>query len=270
MTGRSITSLPTVSEGWDDIARRLAAGPPVIFLDFDGTLAPIVDDPAAATLPSRTRHVVADLRARWPVAVVSGRDTDDVRTKVGLDGVAYAGSHGFDVIWPDGRREAPAGDFRSSLDAAEGALREALDGLEGVEIERKGFAITVHYRRAPERVHDEVAAIARRIAREHPDLRRTGGKRIHELRPDVDWDKGRAVEWLFDGFDIDAEHAVPLYLGDDLTDEDAFRALGSRGIAVVVQGEDDERATLAGHRLADVDDVASFLERLVGLPGASG
>jgi alpha,alpha-trehalase len=101
-------------------------------------------------------------------------------------------------------------------------------------------------------------------AQAHDSLRSTGGKRIHELRPDIDWDKGRAIEFLL--AELDAEGRLPIYLGDDLTDEDGFRAVVARGgIAVVVRGEDDERATLADAALEAPADAERFLLELAAV-----
>ncbi len=261
---RSIRDLPDATERWSEISEQLAGRRPAIFLDFDGTLAPIVEDPDAATLPDLTRAALQRLRDHCPVTVMSGRDAEDVRDRVGIDGLVYAGSHGFDVIWPDGRRRQRGVEFQDSLRAAEVQLHQEIADIPGAALEPKRFAVALHYRRVPgHRVPDTEAAITRVVER-FDDLRLTGGKQVFELRPDLDWDKGRALAWLLAELGLDGGDAVPVYLGDDLTDEDAFAALRARGagIAVVVQGEDDARTTLGGYRVRDVPAAARLLVRL--------
>ena len=233
-----------------------------VFLDYDGTLTPIVDDPDAALLPEATRRALAALAERTTVAIVSGRDLDDVRAKVAVDGLAYAGSHGFDILHPDGTRHQLATELTPALDAAQAVLDERLADLPGARVERKRFAIAVHDRQ----VHDaddraRIAEICAEVAGEHPQLRPTGGKRIHELRPDIDWDKGRAIDALLEELDL-RDHR-PVYLGDDLTDEDGFRAvLAAGGLAVVVRGEERDRPTIAQAVLDDPDQARELLEQL--------
>src|SRR5713101_3770575 len=117
-----------------------------VFLDYDGTLTPIVDHPEDAWLSDSMRQVLRELAARVPVAILSGRDLDDVRRRVDLDGIVYAGSHGFDIAGPRGLRKQVATECLPKLDIAEKELHEALDGIPGARVERKHFSIAVHYR----------------------------------------------------------------------------------------------------------------------------
>lgn len=254
--------LPSALERFEEIGRLLGDRTPAVFLDYDGTLTPIVRDPAEATLPEDTREAVRRLRALCPVAVVSGRDLDDVRARVGVDGIAYAGSHGFDIRDPAGERHARAEELLPVLDEAEERLERLLPPLPGLRLERKRFAIAVHFREVdPERVPELEAAIDR-VVEELPDLRKTGGKKIFELRPDVEWDKGKALTWLLRVLELDRGDVVPLYIGDDLTDEDAFEAVRDGGVGIVALGENRERATRARYSLSDPTAVRRFLERL--------
>lgn len=234
--------------------RRLA-----LFLDYDGTLTPIVERPEDAVLAEETRAVLRRLARRHAVAIVSGRDLQDVRTRVGVEGLHYAGSHGFDIAGPGG------GHVHGAARGAEPRLAAAADELEtrtaqlaGVQVERKRFAVAVHYRRARKSDAPRVEAAVDRALARHPGLRKTGGKMIFELRPDVDWDKGRAVRWLID--DLELQDAVPVYIGDDLTDEDAFRALAGRGVGIAVQ--ESPQPTAATYTLRDPDEVRALLAGL--------
>ncbi len=246
---------------------RLAGRRPAVFLDYDGTLTPIVEDPADATLSAETRAVIEDLRDRVPVAVVSGRDLDDVAAMVGIDGIWYAGSHGFDLRAPDGSRHEKGRAFLDSLDAAEAGLTDTLAAVEGARLERKRFALAVHYRQVADDDVDAVETAVRQEVAGHEDLRLTGGKKIFELRPDVDWDKGRALEFLAEVLGLDPDTTAPIYVGDDVTDEDGFAALHGalRGIGVVVRGEDDDRPTRADLALRDTDAARRFLALVLQL-----
>jgi alpha,alpha-trehalase len=181
---------------------------------------------------------------------------------VGVDGIVYAGSHGFDIAGPGQlrRENAEAQSFLPALDQAESALRDQLAGIPGARVERKRFSIAVHFRNAPENRVSEIEQIVTRLQQQHPKLRRSGGKKIFELQPGIDWHKGRAVLWLLDALKLNRPEVLPLYFGDDLTDEDAFKALADRGVGIVIR--DESRPTAAQYALESPDETALFLERL--------
>jgi trehalose 6-phosphate phosphatase len=234
--------------------RRLA-----LFLDYDGTLTPIVERPEDAVLAPQTRAVLRRLAARHAVAIVSGRDLQDVRDRVGIDGLCYAGSHGFDIAGPRGAHQHDAARAAApQLAAAAGELERDTGQIAGVQIERKRFAIAVHFRRARDEDRAAVERVVDRALARHAGLRKTGGKKIFELRPDVDWDKGRAVLWLIGALGLG--DALPVYIGDDLTDEDAFRALAGRGIGIAVQ--ETPQPTAAQYTLRDPEEVRALLAGL--------
>ena len=255
---------------WDrerDFRERLEGRTPVVFLDYDGTLTPIVDRPDDALLPVETRDVIERLKERLPVAVVSGRDLADVRGLVGVDGIAYAGSHGFDIRNVDGSGRQRGQEFLPDLDAAERDLRLLMDGIDSAFVERKAFAVTAHFRLVEAVRVPEVEAAVAEVAARHPRLRRTGGKKVFELRPAVEWDKGKALLWLLDLLGVAGPDHVPVYAGDDETDEDAFRAIQDRGLGVVVRGEEDDRPTAAQYALRDPGEARGFLELLWSIAG---
>jgi trehalose-phosphatase len=235
-------------------ARRL-----VLFFDYDGTLTPIVRRPEDATLSEAMRSLLRELATRVTVGIVSGRDLDDVRQMVALDELYYAGSHGFDVQGPGALRMQHEGalDRLPELDAAERELRGRLGSLDGVRVERKGFAVAVHYREADPGDVEAVEAAVDYAIRRHDGLRKKGGKKIFELQPDVPWDKGRAVRWLLEQLALTGPDVLPVYVGDDETDEDAFDALSGDGIGIRV-GPPHEPSG-ADYHLRDPDE----LERLV-------
>ncbi len=258
-------ALPSAADHYDDIAHRLQGCDLAVFLDYDGVLTPIVAHPDLAVLSDGTRRVLADLASATTVAVVSGRDVADVRDKVQVPGIYYAGSHGFDIISPSGE---PVVDERldrfriylDPLDTATALLNERLRDVPGAQVERKRFAIAVHYRRVAEADYPIVEAAVHAAAPAVPTLRVASGKKIFEFRPDFDWDKGRALQWLLGELRLGTQTVTPMYLGDDTTDEDAFRVIRKRGIGIVV-GRDGEPSH-AHYALEDTDEVTSFLANL--------
>jgi trehalose 6-phosphate phosphatase len=265
---RSLADLPSAL-AHPELRRRLTARPPVVFCDYDGTLTPIVASPELATLPGETLRALDRLAGSCVVGIISGRDLPDVRAMVPTDRIWFAGSHGFDIVGPGGERlELPEGNAHA---AALGAAADALDGLAdavpGAWVERKRFAIAIHFRQVDDSLVPEVEAAVDRALGASEGLRKTGGKRIFELRPDVEWDKGRALWWLLDRIEPAGRDALPVYLGDDETDEDAFAALAGRGVGIVVGTED--RPTAAEFRLDDPDEVRAFLSELADLVGST-
>ncbi len=246
----------------DAIARLIAGRRPALFLDYDGTLTPIVARPEMAILSDKMRASVRRLAGLCPVAVVSGRDRADVERLVGLDGLVYAGSHGFDIAGPDGLRiEHEAGaEFSAAAARAAGILQDALASVEGALVEPKRFAVAVHYRQVADADLPVLEAAVERALEDVPELRKTQGKKVFELRPRFEWDKGKAVLWLLEALDLDGPEVLPFYLGDDTTDEDAFRALAGRGVGILVGAP--EGPTSAAWGLADPAEVGRFLDTL--------
>ena len=239
-----------------------------VFLDYDGTLTPIVNHPEDAWLSDSMRQTLRALAARVPVAILSGRDLDDVRGRVHLDGIVYAGSHGFDVAGADGLRTQFGAAYLSVVDMAEAELRGALDEIPGAQLERKHFCVAAHYRNVNESEAFRVALAVDAVAARHRELRRINGKKVYELLPDVDWHKGKAVMWLREALGLQRESVRPIYIGDDTTDEDAFRALQDCGISILV-GEQSQ-STAARYSLKDTDEVGVFLRAVTARLDAIG
>jgi len=233
-----------------------------VFLDYDGTLSPIVSSPEQAVVPDSMRSVLSALATKLPVAILSGRDLEDVRRRVSIDAIVYAGSHGFDIAGPHGLRRQMATEFLPRLDMAERELHDVMDGIPGALVERKRFSIAAHYRNVNENDVPEVLRAVDAAASRHPELRRLDGKKVYELLPNVDWDKGKAVLWLLQtlGLESPSGRIRPIYIGDDSTDEDAFRALKQQGVGIVVSEQSQPSA--ASYSLSNPRDVECFLGAL--------
>ena len=254
-----ITSMiPSALEHVQEIAR--SGDRITVFLDYDGTLTPIVSHPEDARLPESMRQTLRSLAARVPVAILSGRDLDDVRGRVLVDGIVYAGSHGFDIAGAGGLRRELGAAYLRVLDTAEAELREALDEIPGAQLERKHFSVAAHYRNVNESDGFKVALAMDAVAARHGELRRMDGKKVYELLPDIDWNKGKAVLWLLETLGLEGRNALPIYIGDDRTDEDAFRALEKRGVAILVSEHPQE--TAASYWLKNPDEVECFLQKI--------
>ena len=251
--------IPSALEQVQDIASL--GGHVAIFLDYDGTLTPIVSRPENAWLSQSMRQALQDLAGRVPVAILSGRDMNDVRRRVNIDGIVYAGSHGFDIAGPGGLRRELGAEYLPELDRAEKELHQAIGGVPGAQLERKRFSIAVHYRNVKDNYVPEVARAVETVAARHRELRRINGKKVYELLPNVDWDKGKAMIWLLDTLDLDRKNVRPIYIGDDTTDEDAFRALEHRGVAILVS--EHPQATAANYWLNNPHEVERFLGELI-------
>jgi trehalose 6-phosphate phosphatase len=208
----------------EDALSRLAAEPSraAILLDVDGTLAPIVARPELASVPEETRLVLRGLVDRYAlVGFVSGRTGAAARELVGVDGAAYAGVHGLELV--------------PEADAWRGALRQ-FAGSDWAWLEDKGLTVAFHWREAPDEdaAREELEGVAERARGFGLETR--WGRKVLELRPPVDADKGTAVRTLL------GERGLrrALYAGDDTTDLDAFRGLDGLEVAVRVAVVSDE------------------------------
>lgn len=257
----SARQLPSALDCLDEIIPD-AARMPVVFLDYDGTLTPIVAHPDDATLNDRMRATLRRLDGLCEVAIISGRDLGDVRDSGGINDIWYAGSHGFDIAGPEGERgqyEEGRGHL-PALDAAEQTLRETLATIPGCLVERKRFSIAIHYRQVTQDKVDTVKQAVDQVHSAHAGLSLTTGKKIFELQPDIDWDKGKALRWLIQKLELNMTRFVAVYIGDNVTDEDAFRELQGDGVGIQVAQKD--QPTRASYRLENPNAVQRFLDRL--------
>jgi trehalose 6-phosphate phosphatase len=243
---------------------RSHSGKLLLGLDFDGTLAAIVPRPADAALVDGAAPVLDRLAARADtvLAIVTGRAVADARTRTGLGNIHYAGNHGLEIEGPGLSWLHPsARASRATLDAMIAALQDALRPWPGIILEDKNVSMSVHFRTIEDpaedaRIVERVHAVARSIG---GPVRLTGGKKVVEIRPDVDWDKGRALVFLREKLNL--SDAPTVFIGDDRTDEDAFRELNGPHDAAILVGptRTDTQATAV---LRSTSDVVRFLSVL--------
>ena len=236
-----------------------------IFLDYDGTLTPIVEDPSAAVLDNNAgcRDVLRRLSAVRSVAVVSGRSCDKLRAFLQLDGLHLAGSHGLDIRGPEALSmlHPQVEAARGTLEAAARALDAKLAALPGYQTEDNVFCISAHYRMVAAADRELVHAAVREVLAAHPGLTHKTGKMVHELRPAVEWDKGKAVAWLRDA--LGGAAVAPIYIGDDVADEDALAYVESAGGVGIKVSAEANPTTAASFVLRDPAEVRDFLAAFV-------
>lgn len=230
----------------------------VVCLDFDGTLAPIVDEPDEAAPTPATSAALEALVAEpaVTVAVVSGRALSDVSDRVG-EPITYAGNHGLELSRASASDRAvhPIARRRATLIAELAATLEwVLAPIPNAHVEHKELTATVHLRRVPDSARDPVrrltATLTDRIGGDA--VERSTGKCVLELSPALDWGKGQAVDLIVADRPDDA---YPVFVGDDVTDESGFRAVEPDGLGVLV----GERPSNASARVDAPDDVATLL-----------
>lgn len=256
-----------------DVRARLSGSPRVIMLDVDGTLAPIAHAPEAAAVPPETQRAVAALAARPDafVVLVSGRAAPDARRMVGVSNVWVVGNHGAECITPSGDEtvDPQVAPYEAAVAQVRSRLVALLAPVPGVTVEDKRWTLSIHYRQADPQLVPRVQDTVQRVAA-GSGLRVHDGKKVFEVRPPVRVDKGTAVLELAQRLGALEEGATLVFVGDDRTDEDAFRLLRQRSpYAVTVRVADEWAETAAEFLAADPPAVRRFLEELAAssVPG---
>lgn len=234
----------------------------VFFLDYDGTLTPIVKRPELAVLSEDMRRVIKKLSKTCTTAIVSGRMRQDVEKLVAIENLIYAGSHGFDIKGPNITMIEPNAEKTIPLvTKIIEELKEGLGSIEGLLIEEKKFSAAVHYRLVSEQYLSKIKTFVEDIIKKNPSLRLMYGKKVFEILPAIDWDKGKAIRWLMQALGISWERVQVVYIGDDTTDEDAFRMIRTRGTGILVANS--QKPSAADFQLSSPSEVKSLFEKFL-------
>ncbi|KAL5992357.1 hypothetical protein ACLOJK_013274 [Asimina triloba] len=312
---------PSALSMFEEITNASKGKQIVMFLDYDGTLSPIVEDPDRAFMSEAMRKAVKNLARCFPTAIVSGRCRDKVYNFVRLAELYYAGSHGMDITGPirspkykkiksgidkqanqtsytwhashavfiighsrpgfqyryrasttQKRRWLaskavvfqPASEFLPMIDEVYKTLVEKTKSTPGAIVENNKFCVSVHYRCVDEKRWSALADQVKEVLKEYPKLRLTQGRKVLEIRPTIKWDKGKALEFLLESLGLaDCSDVLPVYIGDDRTDEDAFKVLRERGQGFGILVSKIPKDTNATYTLQEPAEVKDFLHRLV-------
>lgn len=238
----------------------------MVFLDYDGTLSPIAATPGDAVLPKAAKVLLSALSqlSGCAVVVISGRRLKDLKQQcVGLKRIAYAGNHGLEIAGADIGRWDFKG-FKKDLRDLKAQIRKAVALFQGAFLEDKGLTLSLHYRLVAAQDIPAVKTaidLVTRPLRLQRKIRIIPGKKVFDIRPPWNWDKGKAVAWfLARQREIwKTKEILAVYLGDDTTDENAFRALKNQGMTVVVG---KKQGSSARYYLKDPGEVTQFLQRL--------
>ena len=235
------------------------------FLDYDGTLTPIAESPELAILTPYMKKTVEILAEIHTVAIVSGRLREDVQNLVGIKGIFYVGSHGFDIEGPGGFSMVHQ-DAKKTIPLISHIIKQLkmiLKEINGVLIEEKKFSVAVHYRKVKSLTDLQfITEAIQNLVQKYGGLRILKGKKVFEILPNIDWDKGKAIRWIMNALNIPWESTEAFYLGDDTTDEYAFRTVITRGTAILIS-DDPERASSADFLLQSPEEVKKFFEQVL-------
>jgi trehalose 6-phosphate phosphatase len=257
---------------WSEVIEQLKNASNIMLMtDYDGTLTPIVERPEKADLPVTTRILLKSLgnQPRITLGVISGRSLADLKEKIGLNGIIYAGNHGLEMEGPNLSFVNPqAEQLRPIVRTLSHLLTKVFAIIEGIRVEDKGLTLSIHYREVAEGRYSEVRdlfdhAVSGAIAT--GKVRVTHGKKVFEIKPDVRWNKGKAIQLIMKqcgkGDRLSAN--LPIYLGDDVTDEDGFAFVEKYGQGITIFVGAPTTNSIARYYLNSTEEVDEFLGKLL-------
>jgi trehalose 6-phosphate phosphatase len=259
-------SVLTKVMGQIDGARRI-----LLLSDFDGTLTPIVDRPELAAMPEETHRLLQKLtlQSNFTLGIISGRSLSDLKEKVNLSRIIYAGNHGFEIEGPGLSFVNPiAEEIKPMLRIIRQILNMTVGTIKGVLVEDKGITLSVHYRQVRDEEVSEVKNKVEGVIRgplSRGIVKVTPGKKVYEVRPSVPWDKGKAIRLLMKRYGKGGRQSglLPIYLGDDFTDEDGFRVIEKYGNGITVHIGENNADSIAKYYLSSPQEVQQFLTNLL-------
>ena len=236
---------------------------PVFFFDYEGTLTPIVQEPGLARLSSKMKNTLQELAKKYKVALVSGREKQDLKSKVSIPGIFYAGNHGFDISGPNISMIYPqAKKYLPLIKNISKSLDKSLSSIPGVIVENKNMSVAIHYRQVSKKDLFKLKNPLNAILNENiKHIHLLKGKKVVEILPNIEWNKGKAVLWIMNALGLSWSDYKVFYLGDDTTDEDAFRILRTRGTSILIAKKPKKSA--ADYRLSSPKEVKCWLEQFL-------
>jgi alpha,alpha-trehalase len=249
---------------WEIVKKHLSSAPELaLFLDYDGTLTSIRKQPSQAVLSRNMKKLLRELSLLPGIhlTIVTGRAMEDIRALVPLETIGFAANHGLQLSFPHWEWIHPAvpkSVFRVQILVR--LLENICDVIPKVRIENKGLTIAIHYRNVDSRYVDLLKqTILRLMVPFSSNLKFSYGKKVFEIRPDIAWDKGEAIKKIMKAKKC-SKQCMPIAIGDDLTDEDAFRVMRSRGVSIHVGKTCN---TIAEYYLQNNLQVETFLKTIL-------
>ena len=260
-------------QSWESFSSDIRAASHILLLsDYDGTLTPIVSRPEEAILSPAVRKKLRTLTKKpaFSVGIISGRRLSEVKALVEVEGIYYAGNHGLEIEGPGIKFINPAAKAaQTQMKNLARQFSAKLGSTEGVIVEDKGLSLSIHYRLIKKSEEEIVTETFHQITSpwlREGKIRLTSGKKVWEVRPPIDWHKGKAVEIIMKEIKalLNLEQSLTIYLGDDITDEDAFKIIHRpQGWSIFVGGENP--SSNADYFLNSALEVSNFLSRLLKL-----
>ena len=247
------------------LGRNLSGKFVFLFLDYDGTISPIADAPDKAAISKETKVLLrkTTLRPDRKVAIISGRALEDIKKRIGLKNLIYVGNHGLEIEGPKLRYGYfLASEYKAIIRNIDAKLKNKLQRVKGVLVENKTVCISLHYRMAKKKDMPLIKTAFQEVTLPYVvsnKIEIRSGKKMLEVRPPVKWNKGSVVMWLLtrQKVFVKKKSIIPIYIGDDSTDEDAFKALRKKGITIFVG---KPGASLAKYYLKNTSEVIKFLK----------
>ncbi|KAI5067381.1 hypothetical protein GOP47_0017909 [Adiantum capillus-veneris] len=277
-------SHPSALDNFNKVLEAAVGKNVFVFLDYDGTLSPIVEDPERAFMSDEMRSAVKETAALFPTAIITGRCRDKVYGFVQLPELYYAGSHGMDIMGPaedsngvkangtktldeEGNEVVlfqPASEFTLVMDEIFKLLEEKASKVPGARVEHNKYCVSVHFRCVKEENWLHLAEQVLCISKSYPNLYLTQGRKVLEIRPSISWNKGKALDFLIRTLGHGNKNDVfPIYIGDDQTDEDAFKVVARRKHGLPILVSNVVKDTNASCSLRNPTQVLEFLQLLV-------
>ncbi|WP_353683738.1 trehalose-phosphatase [Thermodesulfovibrio sp. 3907-1M] len=230
-----------------------------LFFDFDGTLVPIMKNPEDCYLSYELKEVFKELKNKIKIGIISGRDLKDLKKRVSIKGVYYSGSHGLYIEGPEIKYINPDAErLKDYINKIYREVKKLNDKFLGMVVEKKEFSFALHYRQVDAKNRSTLKKLFSDIISNFNQdyIKILKGKMVFEVLPAVNWNKGSAVSFLISHFK--GEH-LPVFVGDDITDETVFSEINDKGLTVKVGYS---KKTLAKYFIRNQKEVYRFIKTL--------